>query len=136
MRATPRAFFRLVRKITPKGYEYAVRVAQLRTVDGNIVCARCAVASTPWSRFVGLMGRASLAADEGMLFPHTGSIHMFFMRFPIDAVFCDRDLRVVKVVRGLAPRRTAAARGAKVVIELAAGAADALEPGMQLVLEE
>jgi len=111
-------------------------VAQLRTADGRIVCARCVVASTPWSRFVGLMGRASLADDEGMLFTRTGSIHMFFMRFPIDAVFCDRDLRVVKVVRGLAPWRTAAGRGAKVVIELASGAAAGIEPDDRLVLEE
>jgi hypothetical protein len=57
------------------------------------------------------------------------------MRFAIDAVFCDRELRVVKVVRGLKPWRMAAARGASVVIELAAGAADGVEPGDQLTLE-
>lgn len=87
-----------------------------------------------WTRFVGLMGRASLPDDEGLLFPRTGSIHMFFMRFAIDAVFCDRDLRVVKVVRGLRPWRMAAARGAKAVIELPAGGADGLEAGDRLEL--
>jgi hypothetical protein len=81
------------------------------------------------------MGRASLAADEGMLFTRTGSIHMFFMRFPIDAVFCDAELRVLEVVRGLRPWRTAAARGAKTTIELSAGGAARLEPGHQLVLD-
>jgi len=59
---------------------------------------------------------------------------MFFMRFAIDAVFCDRDLRVVKVVHGLRPWRMAAARGAKTVIELAAGSADGLEAGDRLEL--
>ncbi|HEY8030202.1 MAG TPA: DUF192 domain-containing protein [Gaiellaceae bacterium] len=108
---------------------------ELRTSDGRLVCPRCAVASTHWLRFVGLMGRSSLDADEGLLFPGTGSIHMFFMRFPIDAVFCDRDLRVVKVVPGLRPWQTAAARGAKVVIELAAGAAADVGIGDRLVLE-
>jgi len=82
------------------------------------------------------MGRESLAPDEGMLFRPAGSIHMFFMRFPIDAVFCDRDLRVLKVERGLAPWKTAGARGAKVVVELASGAAAGVEPGDRLVLEE
>lgn len=121
----------------PKGVgRYAVRMAALRTADGTVVCARCEVASSHWRRFVGLMGRSSLAPDEGMLFPRTGSIHMFFMRFPIDAVFCDRDLRVVKVSRDLKPWRTAAARAAKVVIELAAGAADGIEPGDRLELAE
>ena len=133
MRATPCGFFRLVRKFTQKGYGYAVRVAQLRTADGQVVCARCIIASSPWKRFVGLMGRSSLDPEEGMLFPGTGSIHMFFMRFPIDAVFCDRDLRVVKVVRGLKPWRTAGARGAMTVIELAAGAAAGIDPGDHLV---
>ena len=95
----------------------------------------CAVASTSFARMKGLLGRSSLDAGEGMLFPRTGSIHMFFMRFAIDAIFCSRDLRVVKVVRNLRPWRTAAARGAKVVIELPAGAAEGIEPGDRLVLD-
>ena len=70
-----------------------------RAGDGSVVCARCELAETFWPKLRGLMGRASLPPDEGMLFRPAGSIHMFFMRFPIDAVFCDRDLRVVKVVR-------------------------------------
>ena len=59
---------------------------------------------------------------------------MFFMRFPIDAVFLDRDLVVMKVVEDLAPWRMAAHRGAKAVLELPAGAASGLQPGDRLVL--
>ena len=69
-----------------------------------------------------------------MLFRPAGSIHMFFMRFAIDALFCDRDLVVLDVVRGLRPWRTASRRGAKVVIELAEGAAAAVVAGEQLAL--
>lgn len=112
-----------------------MKTAALKKEDGTLVCARCSIASNPWTRFRGLMGRRSLAPDEGMLFSRTGSIHMFFMRFPIDAVFCDRDLRVVHVVRGLQPWRTAAKRGAKNVIELRAGGATGLEPGDRLLFE-
>jgi uncharacterized membrane protein (UPF0127 family) len=83
---------------------------------------------------IGLLGRASLDADEGMLFRPAGSIHMMFMRFTIDALFLDRDLVVVDVVRGLAPWRMASRRGAKVVVELAEGAAAGVQPGDQLVL--
>ena len=110
-------------------------MAQLRTVDGTLVCAQCAIASTPIARLKGLLGRSSLEAGEGLLFPRTGSIHMFFMRFAIDVVFCDRELEVVKVVRDLKPWKTAAARGAKVVIELPVGAAAGIEPGDRLVLD-
>ncbi len=113
-----------------------MRVTQLRTADGEVVCARCVIASTPIARLKGLLGRSSLAADEGMLFTRTGSIHMFFMRFAIDAVFCDAELRVVKVARDLKPWRTAGARGAKVTIELPVGAAAGLEPGDRLELAD
>jgi uncharacterized membrane protein (UPF0127 family) len=108
-----------------------VRVAE----TGAVLCARCRVADTFWLRFRGLMLRRSLPAGDGMLFEGAGAIHMFFMRMPLDVVFCDGDLRVVKVVRGLKPWRTAAARGARTTIELAVGAAAGLEPGTQLVLE-
>jgi hypothetical protein len=43
-----------------------------------------------WARFMGLMGRAVLAADSGLWLPGTNGIHMMFMRFPIDAVFLAR----------------------------------------------
>src|SRR5438477_12592093 len=111
-----------------------MRVTTLTKEPGAVVCAHCFMATSPLTRLRGLLGRASLAPDEGMLFRPAGSIHMFFMRFAIDAVFCDRDLVVVEVVRGLRPWRTASRRGAKVVIELAAGAASAVQPGDQLVL--
>jgi uncharacterized protein len=113
-----------------------MRTALLKTSDGALVCARCAVADGPLTRMRGLLGRASLDPDEGMLFRPAGSIHMFFMRFPIDAVFCDRKLEVLDVRRGLQPWKTAGKKGAKVVIELAAGAAAGIEPGDRLVLEE
>jgi uncharacterized membrane protein (UPF0127 family) len=82
----------------------------------------------------GLLGRARLAPGEGMLFEPAGSIHMFFMGFAIDAIFCDRELVVIDVERELRPWRVAGRRGAKIVIELAAGAASGVESGDQLVL--
>jgi uncharacterized membrane protein (UPF0127 family) len=112
-----------------------MRTGVLKKADGTVVCARCELAETSLARMRGLLGRESLAPDEGMLFRPAGSIHMFFMRFPIDAVFCDRELRVLAVERDLRPWRTARARGAKVVVELAAGAASGVAAGDRLVLE-
>jgi uncharacterized membrane protein (UPF0127 family) len=100
-----------------------MRVVSVLTQTGDVLCPRCVEADSFWLRFRGLMLRRSLARDEGMLFRPAGSIHMFFMRFPIDAVFCDEDLVVIDVERGLQPWKTAGRRGAKVVVELAAGAA-------------
>jgi hypothetical protein len=62
---------------------------------------------------------------------------MAFMRFPIDAVFLDRDLRVVKVASDLRPWRAAGSRGAKAVLEIPAGEASrrGLTVGDQLIAE-
>ena len=39
---------------------------------------------------MGLMGRRALPAGDGLWLPSSNGIHMFFMRFPIDAVFLAR----------------------------------------------
>jgi uncharacterized membrane protein (UPF0127 family) len=108
--------------------------AKLMKSDETVVADRCLLAVRPWSRLRGLLGRASLAPGEAMLFRPAASIHMFFMRFTIDAVFCDRDLVVLDVVPSLRPWRMASRRGSKVVIELAEGAAANLRPGDHLAL--
>ena len=96
----------------------------IRTVEGELVCERCSIADNSLTRMRGLLGRRSLEAGEGLLLRPAGSIHMFFMRFAIDAVFLSREGEVLKFARNVRPWRTAGARGAKAVIELPAGEAD------------
>ncbi len=81
---------------------------------------------------MGLMGRPSLPAGEGLWLPASNGIHMMFMRFPIDAVFVSRPdaegvRRVRSVHRGL--RRWTGVvwlvRGADGVLELPVGTIDA-----------
>ena len=97
------------------------RTLSIRRSDGVVVCARCVDARTPFARMRGLLGRSALPVGEGILLRPAASIHTLFMRFAIDAVFLDRDARVVRVVAQLRPWRTASARGARSVLELAAG---------------
>ena len=87
---------------------------------GTAIC-ECAVADTPLTRLAGLLGRRGLRPDEGLLIRPTSAIHTCFMRFPIDAVFLDRELVVVDVVTDLRPWKVASRRGAKAVLELAVG---------------
>jgi uncharacterized membrane protein (UPF0127 family) len=110
-------------------------VGVLKRAGGEVVCARCEIANTPLKRLRGLLGREGLAEDEGMLFRPAGSIHMYFMRFPIDVVFCSRELVVLGIERDLQPWKTAKRRGSKVVVELPVGGADGLEVGDRLFLE-
>jgi uncharacterized membrane protein (UPF0127 family) len=108
----------------------------LTTSDGTVIASRLEIADKPLKRMKGLLGRSSMSPDEGMLFRPAGSIHMFFMKIPLDVVFCDAELRVLKVVRDLQPWKTAGAKGAKVTIELGVGGAAPIEPGDQLVVRD
>ena len=63
------------------------------------------VAETMFARMRGLIGRETLAPGKGMLIPKCNCIHTFFMRFPIDAMFLDKNGRTVKVVRNVRPWR-------------------------------
>ncbi|HUZ15042.1 MAG TPA: DUF192 domain-containing protein [Gaiellaceae bacterium] len=109
-----------------------------RTTDGAVVCERCEIPESALGRTRGLLGRDGLEPGSGMLIDRAPSVHMFFMRFPIDVVFLDRDRKVVRVVDGLRPWRVAGARRAAAALELPAGAAAAagVEVGDVLVLEE
>ena len=102
--------------------------------DGTVVCERCLLAETPFTRLRGLLGRSGLSSGEGLLLRPAGSIHTAFMRFTIDAVLLDPGDRVVKVASALRPWRTAACRGARSVLELPAGEATrrGLRPGVSL----
>jgi uncharacterized membrane protein (UPF0127 family) len=111
---------------------------RLERADGSPLCERCLLAETPLTRLKGLLGRGELPEGEGLLLRPASSIHMFFMRFPIDAVWIDRDLKVLKVSADLAPWKVAACEGANGVIELPAGTAARLgvEAGEQLALRD
>jgi len=90
------------------------------------------VAESFGGRFMGLMGRGGLAAGTGLWLRPASSIHMLFMRFPIDAVFLakpdvDGGRRVVVVRPALRPWTGVVwwARGADGCLELPAGTAAA-----------
>jgi uncharacterized protein len=99
-----------------------MREVTLKRENGEVVCDRCVVADSPASRMRGLLGRSELRPGEGLLLRPASSIHTWFMRFPIDAVFLDRDWRVVGISDDIRPWRAAGRRGAKAVLELPAGA--------------
>ena len=56
-------------------------------------------------RLKGLIGRKDLGSSEGLFIPQCPSIHTFFMNFPIDVIFTDRDLKILKLFKNLPPNR-------------------------------
>jgi hypothetical protein len=116
----------------------ALPLVRIVTESGKVVCERCEMVESTFARMRGLLGRAGLDPGTGMLIDSSGSVHMFFMRFPIDVVFLARDRTVVGVTHRLRPWRVAAARRAVAALELPAGAAaeSGVEKGDVLVLED
>src|SRR3954471_11449295 len=101
----------------------AGRVVTVQRDGGSPVCERCLVADGPLARMRGLLGRDELPPGEGILLRPASSIHTALMRFPIDVVFLDRALVVLRVVPELPPWRTAMRARAHAALELAAGEA-------------
>jgi uncharacterized membrane protein (UPF0127 family) len=96
---------------------------------GTLLCQCLSPAGGLWGQTRGLLSHDHLDPAEGMLFERSRfvpfmSMHMFFMRFPIDIVFLDGQGRVLKVNRDLRPWRfSSVVFGARFALELAAGAA-------------
>ena len=101
----------------------------LRRPDGSLLSTRCTVADSPRQRARGLLGRTKLEPGEA-LYLATSSIHTHFMRFPIDAIFLDDDMEVVRIKHNLKPWRFAFRRGASGVVELEAGVCERLGLGL------
>jgi uncharacterized membrane protein (UPF0127 family) len=102
--------------------------------QGNVILPKLAVADSALARMRGLLGRPSMDVDEGLLLNPAGSVHTAFMRFPIDVVFLDRSMRVMRIEPHVRPWRMTAQRGARAILEMAAGGAaqSGISPGMQL----
>lgn len=98
----------------------------------------CRVASAFWSRFIGYMGRSPLPRPEGLLIRPCNSIHMFFMRFAIDALFLDEHFVVLRLFRALKPGQVVApVKGAYQVVELPSETTPgSFTVGAKLMLEE
>lgn len=108
-------------------------VGSARNVTRSTVLAeRLEMGESLGARFMGLMGRAALPAGDGLWLSGTNGIHMFFMRFPIDALFLskarpDGNREVLAARAGVRPwiGLVPLVRGADGVIELPTGTIEA-----------
>ena len=93
---------------------------------GQIIVQRVRVAKTVKSRIKGLLGRRGLDPDEGLLITPCDSVHTFFMKFPIDLLYLNQDLKVVRIIANMRPSRMTSCLGkASHVLELKGGVLEA-----------
>lgn len=98
-----------------------LRVTVKRT--NKVLGERIRTAGTFWQRFRGLMMQPELNDGEGLLIAPCNSIHMMFMKFPIDAVFLDTANQIKALYSKLKPWTGLSSihRNAEKVLELKAG---------------
>jgi len=89
------------------------------------VSDKCHFADTVLKRMVGLLNRRRFENGEGLLLDRCYGIHTFGMRFPIDVLFLDKDLHVIRAVKALPPFRTCVVKKSVYVLEVPVGALDA-----------
>jgi len=90
----------------------------------TVVSDNCHFANTVLKRMIGLLNRGQFGKGEGLLLDRCYGIHTFGMRFPIDVLFLDKDLHVIRAVKALPPHRTCVVRKSVYVLEVPAGAID------------
>jgi len=116
-----------------------VRVVHEPT-DGNPRALATDVDRADWllPKAIGLMGRSTIPDSYAMVFefdgPTTRSVHMLFVRTPIDVVWTEDDS--VQRVETLSAWTGHARARCDRFIELAPGAASDVEPGDRVVVEE
>lgn len=94
----------------------------INKTKNTILAEDVVVASTPFKRIKGLLGEKELKKNQALLIRPCNSIHTFFMRFPIDVLFVDKENRVIKAISYLEPfRLTYIYFNASFAIELPAG---------------
>jgi uncharacterized membrane protein (UPF0127 family) len=104
----------------------------------TVLGAAVDVADTSAKRRTGLLKHERLAPGEGLWISPCESVHTFFMKFPIDLVYIDKQKKVKKVRNAVPPWRMSACLTAESVLELPAGTAEqtGTRPGDELAIEK
>ena len=92
--------------------------------DGGRLASHIELAGDSKARRRGLLGRAGLPAGHVLIIAPCNGIHTFFMRFPIDVVFTDRQGRILTIARSLRPWRIALSLRAFAALEFAGGSVE------------
>ena len=100
----------------------------------TIVVKHLEIAMDPWSRMRGLLGRNIFDEGHGLLIEECWMIHTWFVKFPLDIVFIDRELRVRKTVAGLEPWKFTWCWASAHTLELPAGTLERISVDIEDVI--
>lgn len=103
--------------------------------NGEQMCS-VMVADTFLSRLKGLMFQKQMEASAGLLIQRCSSIHTFFMRFPIDVIYLDKEYRILYTETVLPWRIGKIVRHTRHILELPWGSREYYVLGCQLQLTD
>ena len=87
-----------------------------------VLAEQAKIATSLGQRMKGLLGKPSLVANEALVLKPCTAIHTFFMRFAIDVLFLDKNMRIIRLIQNMLPNRLSpAVWSSQMVIELPAG---------------
>ena len=87
----------------------------------QVLWSEVRMAASFLDRLQGLLGKAGLSDQQGLLLSACGSVHTVGMRFPIDIIFLDADLKVLACHSRVRPWQFKSCRGARMTLEVASG---------------
>lgn len=77
----------------------------INTSKDTLLADKAEIAGTFIRRVIGLLNRRYLRQGEGLILSPSNSIHSLFMRFTFDALFVDRNGRVIGALPSFKPFR-------------------------------
>ena len=73
-------------------------VKVVNVTKGVVIAHQARIAASLAQRMQGLLGTKGLGPDQALILKPCTSVHTFFMRFPIDVVFVDKKMCVIKTI--------------------------------------
>lgn len=92
--------------------------------EDKVVAHKVFIADSFFTRLTGLLSSSSILDGEGLLLCPCRQIHTYGMKFYIDALFLDRDMKIIDIYEYMPPGRMSRyyMKG-RMVLELPAGTA-------------
>lgn len=94
----------------------------INQTKNTVLAEDVSIANSFFTRIKGLLGKKVFLPNQALILDPCNSVHSFFMHFPIDVLFVDKDYKVIKAIFDFDPNRISRTYWhSSKVIELPAG---------------
>ena len=98
-----------------------VKIYRVASTGNNMPVCTAFRADQFFCRLRGLLGRAPLTRNQGLLITPCSQVHTVGMKYSLDIIFMDKTGRITKCVTNLKPNRIAASFKAHHTLEVCSG---------------